>query len=107
MRVYLSGPITGVNNYRKNFEEAAQELRWRGYTDLINPAELCTVLPVEHTTYEQYMTMCMDLLEMADAVVLLPGWEKSTGANREVGYALAKDMAILDLGTMMQEEVKG
>ena len=107
MKLYLSGPITGVNNYRKNFEEAAQELRWRGYTDLINPAELCRVLPVEHTTYEQYMTMCMDLLEMADAVVLLPGWEKSTGANREVGYALAKDMAILDLGTMMQEEVKG
>ena len=51
--------------------------------------------------------MCMDLLEMADAVVLLPGWEKSTGANREVGYALAKDMVILDLGTIMQEEVKG
>lgn len=104
MKLYLSGPITGVNNYRKNFEEAAQELRWRGYTDLINPAELCTVLPVEHTTYEQYMTMCMDLLGMADAVVLLPGWETSTGANREVGYALGTDKLIVELETMLEEK---
>ena len=104
MKLYLSGPITGVNNYRKNFEEAAQELRWRGYTDLINPAELCTVLPVEHTTYEQYMTMCMDLLGMADAVVLLPGWETSTGANREVGFALGTDKLIVGLETMLEEK---
>lgn len=104
MKLYLSGPITGVNNYRKNFEEAAQELRWRGYTDLINPAELCTVLPVEHTTYEQYMTMCMDLLGMADAIVLLPGWEASTGANREVGYALGTDKLIVELETMLEEK---
>lgn len=104
MKLYLSGPITGVNNYRKNFEEAAQELRWRGYTDLINPAELCTVLPVEHTTYEQYMTMCMDLLGMSDAIVLLPGWEKSLGANREVGYALGTDKLIVELETMLEEK---
>lgn len=31
-----------------------------------------------------------------DAIYLLDGWQQSRGANREYGYALAKDMMILD-----------
>lgn len=104
MKLYISGPITGIHNYRENFQDAVTRLRWAGYTDVINPAELCGVLPPEHTAYEQYMTMCMDLLGMSDAIVLLPGWERSLGANREVGYALGTDKLIVELETMLEEK---
>lgn len=50
MRVYLSGPITGVENYRDNFRNAAERLRADGIMDIINPAELCEVLPLESTS---------------------------------------------------------
>lgn len=103
MKLYLSGPITGIANYRENFEEAVTQLRWRGYTDVINPAELCCVLPPDHTSYETYMQICMDLLAGAEAVVLLPGWEKSIGANREIGYAMGTDKIIVELSTMLEE----
>ena len=106
MRIYISGPITGIPNYRKNFQEAAANLRWRGYDNLINPAEICEVLPPEFTTYEEYMNMAMELLQMADAVVLLPGWEKSTGCNRELGYAMATDKLILDYATILEGGVQ-
>ena len=48
------------------------------------------------------MSVAMDLLQMADAVVLLPGWEKSTGCNRELGYAMATDKLILDYATILE-----
>lgn len=100
MRLYLSGPITGVDNYRKNFRNAAEGLRRDGYTDIINPAELCAVLPPEHTAWEEYMRICMELLDMAEAVILLPGWEQSRGAQREIGYAMAKGLIILEYSAM-------
>lgn len=106
MKLYLSGPITGVLNYRENFQDAVTRLRWAGYTDVINPAELCCVLPPEHTKYEEYMNICMDMLASADAIVLLPGWEKSIGANREIGYAMGTDKIIIDLETMVEGNEK-
>ena len=45
MKIYLSGPITGVANYRENFRRAKEALTRDGYTQIINPAELCEVLP--------------------------------------------------------------
>lgn len=105
MRLYLSGPITGIENYLENFREAADGLKRDGYTDIINPAELCAVLPAEHTTWDEYMTICMDLLEMADAVILLLGWKQSRGSQREVGYAMAKDLIILEYEVMKKQGV--
>lgn len=106
MRLYISGPITGIPNYRKNFQEAVQMLRWHGYDNLINPAEICEVLPPEHTSYEEYMRMSLELLSMADAVVLLPGWEKSTGCNRELGFALASDKMIINYEELLEGGVQ-
>lgn len=106
MKLYLSGPITGVQNYREIFDDAAIQLRWRGYDDVINPAELCGVLPIAYTPYETYMRICMELLSEADAIVLLPGWERSTGANREVGYAIGTDKIVLELGKLLEEKCK-
>lgn len=96
MRFYLSGPITGIDNYRENFKEVADKLKAEGYYDVINPAELCEVMPA-CTSWDDYMKIDLELLAMCDVVVMLPGWEQSRGANREYGYALATDKIIWDM----------
>ena len=44
------------------------------------------------------MKMSMTMLEMCQYIYMLKGWEKSLGANREYGYALASDMTIIREG---------
>ena len=51
-------------------------------------------MPADTTSYEEYMQMSMMMLSMCSNIYMLKGWEKSTGANREFGYALARDMII-------------
>nr|DAN88725.1 MAG TPA: protein of unknown function (DUF4406) [Caudoviricetes sp.] len=41
------------------------------------------------------MQMSMMMLSMCSHIYMLKGWEKSTGANREYGYALATDIIIM------------
>lgn len=102
-RVYIAGPITGIIGYREKFKKAAELLRENGY-DVINPAELCEVLP-EGASYDEILNVCLHtLLPMADYVALLPGWEKSIGANREYGWAIAMDLIVAKLEDFTHEE---
>ena len=41
------------------------------------------------------MDMSMMMLSMCSSIYMLKGWEKSMGANREYGYALATDIIIM------------
>ena len=99
-RIYLSGPITGIADYHQRFEKAKVELVAAGYKNIANPAELDGV--INEAKYEEYMSLCMSLLEMCDVVVMLPGWKESFGANREYGYALAKNKLIFELEDMLE-----
>lgn len=92
MRIYISGAITNDDNYKQKFDNAEKNLINQGYK-VINPSSLDTVLP-SGLTYEEYMKIDFCLLDMCDAIYMLKGWENSCGANREYGYALAKDMII-------------
>lgn len=38
-------------------------------------------------TYEEYMYIDINLIDLCDAIYMLRGWEMSRGANREYGYA--------------------
>ena len=93
MKIYLSGAITGTTDYMDRFSNAQRSLEEHGHT-VINPADVNSRLPKD-TTYEQYMNVCMVLLDMAEGIFMIKGWEKSCGANRELGYALAKDMVVV------------
>ena len=68
----------------KRFAKAEKELTENGYS-AINPAKVNAQLP-EDTSYEEYMKM---------SFCMLKGWKKSWGANRELGYAMAKNMIIM------------
>ena len=93
MKIYISGAITGTDDYMERFAKAEKELTEQGYS-VVNPAKVNAQLP-EDTTYEEYMKMSFCMLDMCIAIFMLKGWKKSCGANREYGYALAKDMIIM------------
>ena len=93
MKVYISGAITGTNDYMERFAKAEEQLANDGFV-VVNPARVNAQLP-ESTSYEEYMKMSFCMLEMCDAIYMLKGWRVSCGANRELGYAMAKDMVIL------------
>lgn len=91
-RVYISGAITGVDNYESKFEQAEKYLVSNGFS-VINPAKFNKCLT--GLSYEEYMLIDMTLIDMCGTMYMLEGWERSCGSNREYGYALAKDMLII------------
>lgn len=86
MKIYISGGITGVPDYKKRFSEAEDSLKSLGY-EVFNPAKVCESMPI--LKYRQYMMHDLTMLLEADVVVLLPQWENSDGATAERYLALA------------------
>ena len=52
MKIYISGAITGTDDYMERFAKAEKELTEQGYS-VINPAKVNAQLP-EDTSYEEY-----------------------------------------------------
>lgn len=93
MRIYISGAISGTNDYMERFQKVEDKLLGDKYS-VINPARFNANLPSDFT-YEEYMKMDFTMIDLCDAIYMMKGWEKSLGANREYGYALGKDKVIM------------
>jgi hypothetical protein len=81
VKVYIAGPMTGYKdlNYPA-FNAMKTELQQAGYTPL-SPADVDN--KGEAQSWEWYMRRTIPMLCEADAVLLLPGWERSKGARIE------------------------
>lgn len=90
MKVYVSGPITGMpDGNRIAFEEATQFLSDLGNT-VVNPH----ILNEEGMTWLECMKNDVVAMMGCDEVAVLDGWEKSPGANVEVTLAHALGMKV-------------
>jgi hypothetical protein len=95
--IFISGPITGVPEYYKAFEAMEDELSALGYIPL-SPSRL----PVGMSN-EKYTRICLAMIDSADAVIFLKGWENSEGSKLEKDYCLyTLKPAFVDLGFMRE-----
>lgn len=113
MKLYLSGPMSGIKSFNiPAFETAAKVLRAQGH-DVIVPHEedvasgisLAELKASEHGDMTEVVTkttwgecLARDVKLLADhgveAIVVLPGWCKSRGARLEVYTGLLLELPI-------------
>ena len=100
MRVYLSGPMSGIPDYNAPaFVEAAKQLRALGH-HVASPLEIDIANGVDFNNVPPWGSLlARDVKLIADsgieAIAVLPGWELSRGARLEVTLGL-----ILNLPTL-------
>jgi hypothetical protein len=118
VKIYIAGPMTGLPQFNiPAFDEAAARLRARGH-EVVSPTELddpqaraaslasadghFDTLATHGFAYEDFLDRDTEVLRTGgfDAIVLLPGWETSRGANRELGVAIG-----LGLKRLLLEDV--
>lgn len=94
IRAYVAGPMTGLPEFNfPAFHDAATRLRARGW-EVENPAEnpepACR-------SWLGYMRMAVAQVAKVDALVMLPGWEKSKGARVEFALAVGLGLSVWTL----------
>ena len=94
MKIYIAGKITGHENYKADFKKAELDLRLQGHK-VLNPAD--TVARIDGLKHEEYLHICLAMIDVADAVAFLPNWKDSKGAKMEMEYAKKANKKIMYL----------
>lgn len=90
MTIYIAGPMTGLPYFnRAAFNNKEAELVDAGY-NVLNPARIGD-LP----EYDMYWPINKAMLDGADSIYMLDGWEDSKGAKKELFYAIELGLSVL------------
>lgn len=102
MKVYIAGPMSGFSDFNfPAFDEAAFRLRYQGNM-VFNPAEkdretwgdMATIKA--KANYRDCLRIDLNtILDWAEAVYMLKGWENSQGARIEHALAVALKLNIM------------
>lgn len=102
-RIYISGGITGVENWQDNFNRAEKELlELKGTFLVANPVTLSQNVEKQFARlnktpgYADYMSYDIKVLCDCDTICMLPHWQRSNGAKLEYEIAKALDMTVLE-----------
>lgn len=91
MKLYISGPMSGLPDWNfPAFNQAAEKVRAWGH-DAVNPVD---INPDHTTPWEICLRADLKALCDCDGIVLLPGWEKSKGAQLELHVAHRLAMSV-------------
>ena len=103
MKIYLSGKMTGLSKKKiwNNFQKIEKYLCKRGIVDgegidsVMNPAVTYAMRKFDAFSYEDWLHIDFAMIDACDAIVLLPNWEDSIGAKREITYAYKHGKEVL------------
>ena len=88
MRLFISGPITGVEDYQAAFDRVWQALHDATGIDAFNPAWISN-----NISEKDAMQTCLCwIINHAEGIVTLPNWCLSKGARVEVALAHKLDL---------------
>lgn len=104
MKIYISGKITGLKNYRRLFKKAEKRLTKKGFT-VLNPVTIGDNLYMpgnisEEAKWKKYMKADLRAMLGCDGVYLLNNWEDSKGAKMECDIAVKCGMSIFKEGEL-------
>jgi hypothetical protein len=116
VKVYIAGPMTGIEFYNfPRFFDAKMDWITAGH-EAITPFDTNSAVWARHygRPFDPYSDKCdygdpilaemwlenMGALTRADAIALLPGWEKSRGATAELVVALGLGKEVYEAFTM-------
>lgn len=109
-KVYLAGPMSGYEDWNfPAFYKAAKLLRDKGY-HVFSPAEIDNIFFEGRDdinkqykenfkeAYKKCLRVDFDyIMDHADVIALLPGWEASRGAQAEMALAKCMDLEVIYL----------
>lgn len=103
--IYISGGITGVENWQDVFMAAEQDLMLHLHARLFifNPVKIAKDLERSFKVnigkmpgYTDYMREDIKILARCNAICMLPGWKRSKGARLEYRIAKILNMQLLE-----------
>lgn len=85
MKIYVAGKISELNREDVviKFEKARADIKALGHSVFV-PTVLPNYADVPH---EDYLHICYAMIDICDAVYMLPDWQTSKGARMELQYA--------------------
>lgn len=97
MKIYISGKMTGLSprQIKKNFKIVEKfftrdiSVNEDGETieSVMNPAVTYNMKKYDAFSYEDWLHIDFAMIDACDAIMVLPNWEDSMGAKREIAYA--------------------
>lgn len=110
MKIYISGKITGDENWKEKFNNAEKVLIEK-FKDCVIFNPILTAKYENKISWEDFLIVDFAFIDISDAIYMLSDWKDSKGANREFEYAKSKGKKIIfenvnDLEVYMEEQKK-
>lgn len=97
MRIYISGKVTGDQNYKYKFKRAEEDLytRYALFEPKVVSMPTKDHLKLDDKSWEECMIECIPFMDRCDTIYMLKDWKDSPGACIELGYALARNLTVI------------